>query len=138
MDYLISLLKQNCLFACRIFILFPFWEGAWHGGFDSGPHLLQAETKGSMHVSVTRVCSVLYQALFSSVCKWKVSPWSLGQCELTGEMSVSDQNGVTSAIHGAWSQPFPTNCSKVGSSHSEIHIMLLSGAGLRQAIPQPT
>ena len=58
------------------------------GGCDSGLHLSRAQTSGSIRVCVTRVCSVCYQALFSTAGKCKVSPWSLGQCGLTGGMTV--------------------------------------------------
>lgn len=95
-----------------------FLEGAWHGGFDFGLHFLKAETKGSIYVSLTRVWSVCYQALFSSVCECKVVPWSLGGSALTGEMSVSHQSKVAVTTPSVWSQLFPADCSKVSSSCS--------------------
>lgn len=130
MDYLISLLE---LFTYRIFILFPFWEGIWHGGFNSGLYLQQAEIKGpcrflspdSAH-SAARLCPAVFPR----------ARWPLGPGDTVGHLRkspLSRQDRAASATASTWSQPFPTRQLLIPKSPS----VLLKGAGPRQAICGP-
>ena len=128
-DYLISLLE---LFAYRIFILFPFWEGIWHGGFNSGLHLRQAEIRGPcrfLSPESARSAAGLCPAVFSHA-RWPLGPGTMWAA--WKKLTVSYQDRAASATPSAWSQHFPTRQLLIPKSPSALR-----AAGPRQAIRGP-
>ena len=127
MDYLISLLKQNCLPTGYLSYFLSRKERGMVGSvLDSASCKLRPR--------VTRVGSVCCWALSCSVCKCKVAPWAPEQGRLPGKcLTVIHQSRAASVTPGPWSLPFPTYCSKEGRSCSQVPRVRLRDARPRQA-----